>query len=139
MYRLPGAKQGNEVSYRAIFSGVQADAGIIPFHPAVALRDLPDLLLLRDLDPVAGQRNQPLHHYFPVVRWRPVTGENGKDIKNKKRLLTRWASVAASLPEDDDVAAGEFVAVEAELLHQRAFSQLGVEGGVHRLAVHSDV
>lgn len=69
---------------RAIVSRVHADASIVPFDPAVPLRDLPDLLHLRYLDPIPRQRNQPLHHQFTVIPWRP---------------------------EDDDVATGEVAAV----------------------------
>lgn len=96
---------------RAIGSRVKADGGIVPFNPAVALWDLPDLLLLRDLDPIPRQRNQPLHQQLTMVSRRP---------------------------EDDDVAAGEVVAVEAALLHQRALGLLRVEGRVHGGAVHGD-
>lgn len=88
----------------AIISRVEADAAIVPFNPAVALRYLPDVRRLRDLDPVAGQPNQPLDHFAPVVPRRR---------------------------EDDDVAAGELVALEAGPLHQRVFTCLSLEGGVH--------
>lgn len=97
---------------RAIASRVPADVRIIPFHPAVPHGYLPDLLSRRHLDPVAGQRDQPLHHQAPVLRRRP---------------------------EDDDVAAGQSVAgVEAEPAHQRAVTLLGLQGGVHGGATHGD-
>jgi hypothetical protein len=44
-----------------------------------------------------------------------------------------------NLPEDDDVAAGEVVAVEAAFIYQSAFGLLRVEGGVHGGAVQGDV
>ena len=58
---------GDIYAYMAIESRVPADAGIVPFHPAVPLQHLP---LLRDLDPFPRQRNQPPDHQKPVLRRR---------------------------------------------------------------------
>ena len=108
----------------------------------MALRDLPDLLLLRDLDPIPRQRNQPLHHQLTMVPRRPTTS-NSSDINNQPIQETPTDPEAGgrrrlNSPENDDVAAGEVVAVEAALLHQSALGLLRVEGGVHGGAVHAD-
>jgi hypothetical protein len=69
-------------AYRAIESRVPVAAGIVPFHPAVPLRDLP---LLRDLDPIPRQRHQPLDHQNPVLRRRPANdGISGPTHQIKK-------------------------------------------------------
>jgi hypothetical protein len=75
-----------EETYRAVESRVHADAGIVPFHPAVSLRDLQDLLILRDLDPIPRQRNQPLHKQFMVVPRRTGTSSssNNNNIRSQR-------------------------------------------------------
>ena len=65
--------------YRAIVSRVPAVVGIVPFHPTVAVGDLPDLPLLRDLDPIPRQRNQPLHRPFPMIRRLPANETEASD------------------------------------------------------------
>ena len=71
--------------YRAIVSRVPAVVGIVPFHPTVAVGDLPDLPLLRDLDPIPRQRNQPLHKQFTVVPRRPWTSNSNSNNIRKQR------------------------------------------------------
>jgi len=51
----------------------------------VSLRDLPNLLILRDLDPIPRQRNQPLHKQFPVVPRRPWTSNSNSNNIRKQR------------------------------------------------------
>jgi len=102
----------------------------------MALRDLPDLLLLRVLDPIPRQRNQPLHHQLTMVPRRPTTS-NSSDINNQPIQETPMDPEAGgrrrlNSPENDDVAAGEVVAVEAALLHQSALGLLRVEGGARK-------
>ena len=68
---------GDIYAYMAIESRVPADAGIVPFHPAVPLRHLP---LLRDLDPFPRQRNQPPDHQKTVLRRRPTNASASGSI-----------------------------------------------------------
>lgn len=51
----------------------------------MALWDLPDLLLLRDLYPIPRHRNQPLQHQFAVVPRRTGTSNSkSSNIRNQR-------------------------------------------------------
>ena len=85
---------GDIYAYMAIESRVPADAGIVPFHPAVPLRHLP---LLRDLDPFPRQRNQK-----PVLRRRPTNASASGNIKSRnlpQRQLRADLKTTTSPPE----------------------------------------
>ena len=90
---------GDIYAYMAIESRVPADAGIVPFHPAVPLQHLP---LLRDLDPFPRQRNQPPDHQKPVLRRRPTNASASGNIKSRnlpQRRLRADLKMTTSPPE----------------------------------------
>lgn len=98
---------------RAVRPRVLALAGVVAFHPAMALGDLQELRRPPQPDKVAGQRNQPADN--PSVVCLSFT-EN------------RLFAVADQAPESDDVAAEP---VEATAVHQQEVTWHGVEGGEH--------